>query len=331
MGICAAIFLSRVLDQGKEAFREIIPPWGINNLMDNAIVAILGIIFAVSAYALRSPESFRTIQAGNIHSNKAALLGASLLLAAALTHFISPTFFNWLTLEDYLVEWSSALTLLAASLVTFLCLLNIRKTNAAKWHQLILLGMVGAFFVMGMEEISWMQRVFGVETPELFADNNQKEMNLHNFASRYFNLMLYMGGFTAFVLLPFAYDMKLKTLGFIRYFDLYIPGRYVAYMAAPLVASNYIGWSLIPIQLHTYFTLAILGVYAYIARKESRKDEALIVWLIVLACILSQTIFLFNTDYIRAQAPMEFKEFLIGFSCLVYAYELKKKIKVYNG
>jgi hypothetical protein len=55
-----------------------------------------------------------------------------------------------------------------------------------------------------MEEISWGQRLFHVSTPEFFEEHNlQKEINLHNFASRYNLYVIYIliGGYGAFAFL----------------------------------------------------------------------------------------------------------------------------------
>ncbi len=68
------------------------------------------------------------------------------------------------------------------------------------------------FFGMG-EEISWGQRVFGIETPEFFAEANaQKETNLHNLVvggtninKLVFGKILAGGLFGFLVLVPVAY------------------------------------------------------------------------------------------------------------------------------
>jgi len=47
-------------------------------------------------------------------------------------------------------------------------------------------GMALAFFVYGMEEISWGQDFFRWETPEAFAGNLESQTNLHNYFNPYF-------------------------------------------------------------------------------------------------------------------------------------------------
>lgn len=49
------------------------------------------------------------------------------------------------------------------------------------------------FFVVAMEEISWGQRIFEIQSPEFFeANNHQGEITLHNFLSRYPLHMVYI-------------------------------------------------------------------------------------------------------------------------------------------
>ena len=65
----------------------------------------------------------------------------------------------------------------------------------------------GGLFFISMEEISWGQRLVGIETPEVFAKHNiQGEMNIHNLLSRYplHFLYIFVGFYGAFsrILVP---------------------------------------------------------------------------------------------------------------------------------
>ena len=81
--------------------------------------------------------------------------------------------------EDRLIEWAT---------VVFMALVGVAAIHRARlfWQErpariaMITLAVI-AFVFLG-EEISWGQRVFGWETPELFGDyNKQNETNFHNF------------------------------------------------------------------------------------------------------------------------------------------------------
>jgi len=95
-------------------------------------------------------------------------------------------FFFRLLYREYGVLENATLVGLIAS--AFLMLRVARRIHAEgmtfwglrlNWWFLLL---AGGLFVLGMEEISWGQRIFGWETPEdLFENNVQNETNLHNF------------------------------------------------------------------------------------------------------------------------------------------------------
>lgn len=68
------------------------------------------------------------------------------------------------------------------------------------------LGMAVVFFVLGMEEISWFQRVFDIKPEGIFQQNIQKETNLHNFATNQVELLFYFLAFVGFVMVPFIND-----------------------------------------------------------------------------------------------------------------------------
>jgi hypothetical protein len=87
---------------------------------------------------------------------------------------------HWYGREDGLLESATALALLAAALVCGYRCWILRHCRP----RLFLLSTAAAgvilFFGMG-EEISWGQRIFGIESPEFFQENNaQNETNLHN-------------------------------------------------------------------------------------------------------------------------------------------------------
>lgn len=68
------------------------------------------------------------------------------------------------------------------------------------------------FFVIGMEEISWFQRVLEVDSSEFFRNvNGQGEMNFHNIYTHESEDIYYLGGFVLLGVLPFFRD-ELATL-----------------------------------------------------------------------------------------------------------------------
>ena len=81
----------------------------------------------------------------------------------------------WITREDSVSESVSAICYLAAACVFFIEWIHGRFRNV------FMLGYALLFLVVGGEEISWGQRIIGIQTPEALKELNvQKETNLHN-------------------------------------------------------------------------------------------------------------------------------------------------------
>jgi hypothetical protein len=117
------------------------------------------------------------------------------LFLTVLMYLVRPgtPLFTFLYLEDGLFEY---LTALAFGIAAFFML---RAAWAAggdrdgrfprRVRLLFVLAALG-FFVIGMEEISWGQRIFGWSTPEAVKDTNvQDETNLHNIFNANFPLL----------------------------------------------------------------------------------------------------------------------------------------------
>lgn len=114
-----------------------------------------------------------------------SLITLALVAAAYCVFFLDGQTIKDLTREDSVVETVGALFFLGAALVFCLIYRKNRKirTNRGLGNRsevaALLLGLF--FLVCFLEEISWGQRVFGVETPEaLVRANRQGEINIHN-------------------------------------------------------------------------------------------------------------------------------------------------------
>lgn len=80
--------------------------------------------------------------------------------------------------EDGLAEYATAMCYLTAAAVVVCGVLIGRRGGAHRWWSL---GIAAVIFAVGMEEISWGQRLFGLETPEALRKlNRQEELTLHN-------------------------------------------------------------------------------------------------------------------------------------------------------
>lgn len=104
----------------------------------------------------------------------AVILGAKLL---------SPSTFQYFVREDSLSEYAQSAFYLLGSFFALLtvsqCLRNRLRLHAALYSILAL----GLFFI-GMEEVSWGQRIVGITNPDYFNKHNvQNELTLHNLDS----------------------------------------------------------------------------------------------------------------------------------------------------
>ena len=86
--------------------------------------------------------------------------------------------YNYLVVEDGVIEYLTALFLLISSFICLKTFLYIKKKSILNFG--ILISAIALFFGFG-EEISWGQRILNYQTPLFFNDNNlQNETNIHN-------------------------------------------------------------------------------------------------------------------------------------------------------
>jgi hypothetical protein len=114
-------------------------------------------------------------------TEKAILLLVTLMLVAGFVLFSTNLhLFMRYTVEDGLVEWLTVFGLLLGSGVCFYRFVKLRqKKNGIFLLVTLLLGIM--LFIVAGEEISWGQRIFGIQSSEFFKENNsQGETNLHN-------------------------------------------------------------------------------------------------------------------------------------------------------
>ncbi|XUU61299.1 hypothetical protein ACRAQ6_03225 [Erythrobacter sp. HA6-11] len=198
------------------------------------------------------------------------VLVAGLFAAKSINHW---QYWHIFVEEDGPIEWLTALIyLIACPIAVFL---------AAKFAQLklslhaTLVGILAfGFFFIGMEEISWGQRIFDIATPDGFAEiNRQQELNLHNLGSTSFYLdaaFLFVSGFgmTAFMWMP-ALSQRLfkgqwKSLGalvtppaFLATFFAPVFFLYAYYVANPLLVEAFgDSWRFAPRPDEGYFMLS---------------------------------------------------------------------------
>ncbi|MBZ0154774.1 MAG: hypothetical protein K8I29_00995 [Alphaproteobacteria bacterium] len=105
---------------------------------------------------------------------------------AVIKFGISFDWYRWIVREDGPVENITALVYGLAFLLALSATVVFYRGQERVPGGLYALFSAG-LFTMCMEEISWGQRIFGVQSPEFFRHyNDQQEINLHNFFTRYY-------------------------------------------------------------------------------------------------------------------------------------------------
>lgn len=129
----------------------------------------------------------RLIEVTSAHNQKVAIATAlfPLLFVAgmAVGKIATPRLYRYVTAEDSAVEYATFLIYIIASFLAIRLVIDLRK----KYSKLYLISysiLAAGLFVIGMEEISWGQRIFNIETPSSLKTHNYKgELNIHNIKS----------------------------------------------------------------------------------------------------------------------------------------------------
>ena len=108
------------------------------------------------------------------------VIAAVITLGIYFSRMNEELFLNHYIVEDGPLEWSTVVMLFAAGCLMMVRAIRLRGKRTKLFLAMTAFAGLVLFFGAG-EEISWGQRVFGIETPEvLAAHNKQRETNLHN-------------------------------------------------------------------------------------------------------------------------------------------------------
>lgn len=145
---------------------------------DQLVLASFAFIAAITPFILArstapdtscSPSTERTF----------LFIGVGHSIVFPIIFFVFPVIYIYTISEDGWLEWMTFYLFLAASVTGVYGSVRILGSDRpAAWFGLLL--SFGCFMV-AMEEVSWGQRIFSLETPSLFLEqNSQREINLHN-------------------------------------------------------------------------------------------------------------------------------------------------------
>lgn len=171
------------------------------------------------------------------HISRTEWLILALLVFSLATGFVLVSLdvdlFERFTVEDGIVEWITVLGLLMASATCFIRAFTLYSQKSRLFTiAAFLLGLV-LFFGAG-EEISWGQRILGVESSEYFQKHNtQGETNFHNLVLGGVKVNLWIFSFLLSFLLgvyviviPWLYRKKKWMRNFVDYCGIPLPKIY---------------------------------------------------------------------------------------------------------
>lgn len=247
----------------------------------------------------------------------------------ALLFFINPHTADWLAVEDFIVEYATAIASLIGALVLLVLSFPMLKNKEVLQGIFAIILSLG-FFIVAMEEISWGQRLFGIESNEYFAENNmQGEINLHNFDTNLTMLLFWIITFTFFVLLPLFKERTLKVLKKIKLesLGLFIPGRWLTLIYA--IALGFTINLYLANIIMMVFTLMTLIYYLVALPDDLKKLKIPIVTTLLTVFVSLVLIHLVNYETlgVRSSATGEYKEFIICVAIMMYSIDVSFRYK----
>lgn len=150
------------------------------NELKNYIYGIsLMLLVALLLYAFYRPFRKGLLEYIKNHVFFITVFGLYLLTYSISRLFFYETFKQMYT-EDGLFEYLTAFFFLVAAILFVLTPINFGK-NLSGYMKFIIYTLAFLCFFTGMEEISWGQRIMGIETPKPLKElNYQQEITLHN-------------------------------------------------------------------------------------------------------------------------------------------------------
>lgn len=263
---------------------------------------------------------------------RVCIAASALAVLMALLFAVDPAVFSALAREDNAIEWLSALLIfLACGFFGATAVTETRRQGqglAARMAAVVAGLFAVVFFVIGMEEISWMQRVFDIATPEkLQGLNKQQELNLHNISTGLSELLYYTGSFVLLTLAPFVWFYVRRGISLGR-LDAFMPSVLVLAASAPMAAFNSDNWSMLPTQMMVMMTVIMLLVIADFALRAGFWREFVVLTVGAILIVAIQELFVLQASrLVRLWDPTEYKEFFIALGLAIYGFETWSRLR----
>lgn len=234
-------------------------------------IIIICIIFLTGILFYLFNESFRKLSNNYIRRNITFIVVLfSFYIIYIITRLLFPkTIFQTLFDEDGVFEYLTTFFFLFAS-VFFILSLSRKKIFFINTYIFIL---ASACFFVGMEEISWGQRIFGVETTESLKEiNYQEELTVHNLVAPDYHPQIYLViSILCLIFFSFTNNKKFESLFWIH--KDYLPSRRFITIAVFL---PFISWYNME---HFEVILSFLfAVYAFQLYMKKISREGRFIW-----------------------------------------------------
>jgi len=292
------------------------PPSAAPEYLLRAVLAAISAVALVAGLtALSTGNELLSTAAGSSSHRWQLLAAPGLALASAVLLLTSPSTFTNFALEDHLVEYSTVLFLLAASVLLVAAIR--RSDQRLSDHRAALLlpsGIALTMFLIAGEEISWGQRIFSVPTPGSFGANDQAELNLHNFATSRVENAYYFGAFIFLILGP-VIGAALKQLP--EVLTPYVPSPRTAIGSAVAFGFAYDMWDISLTQISFFGALAVLALWA--PRVTAPSTRPLIVLAGFVTIMVQASLFINGHAMERIYDATEYRELFIPIGFYIYA------------
>jgi hypothetical protein len=294
------------------------------------VAFLLSLVFVAGVYRLSEPEAPLHVARLPAGKRTAAWVMLAVATVCLLLFGVSPQLFYEIAVEDRPLEWASALLPLASSLAFAYAFYRILVTDQRDTRRSVSLVLAALFaitlFVIGMEEISWMQRLFNIETPAAFAGNQQQEMNLHNMHSILFGNAHKLAMIFGLIVLPFLVDTAPKNALFDSIRD-FLPGRFVLIVSAPFMAFNYNGWNMFLTPLTVALAVLILLYYARAAHDRGDRAERRLFRALAAFVVIAQTLFLAaGHTFVRTWDTSEYGELFMAIGLALFTWQSTSRL-----
>lgn len=334
LGVAMVVGMDRLLgDRGL--LHERPPDWTTVSVARTVVLAAASAATVVTAHRWIDARRPVDSQADPIPASSAdrrwrlgaAVIGLGCTAVAAVLVLADPGLLTTLTEEDGPVEWASAiLAFAAAALFGSVVLAGLgavprAPTPIGRRPLALLVALCGFCFLVGMEEVSWFQRVLDIESPDAVRGRNQPEFNLHNEATDLSENIYYGLGFIVLVLVPGVLGGRRLRSGPAD-LDSVMPSPAVMYGAVASTAVVYEMWEVVPIQMMFFAGLVTVALHG---RRCPSPERALAVVTVVVLVAVAVVFVGFGDRMTRSWDDTEVRELLLPFGFVVYGWEVVRR------